>query len=166
MTHEDRVLVAYLRRSYHAVDGLWFMMTEEDTDFENALQLDMRVWRVLAKIQARKARELLGVQGEMRHDIARCFSLKLDADGHQYTVEESEDTVRFRIASCPWMELLKKSGRGQLASRVAEAICTTEGAVWSAEFGNAWSFEMPRMGCGGKEGCEMVFRREATRGRP
>ena len=63
MESDDRALVEYLRRAYHAVDGLWFMIVEEAHDFDHALELDERVWAVLAKIQARKAREVTGCSG-------------------------------------------------------------------------------------------------------
>ena len=32
-------LAEYLRRSYHAVDGLWFVMVEEELGFDRALDL-------------------------------------------------------------------------------------------------------------------------------
>ena len=159
MRHDDHILTSYLRRSYHAVDGLWFVMVEEDSDFERALDLDMRVWRVLAKIQARKARELLGVSGNSAEDLARCFSLKLEADGHRFSVETTKGTVAFRIQACPWLELLQKSDRRHVAAKVAQAVCPAEGSVWCAEFGAEWRFEMPLMACSGAEGCEMRFSR-------
>jgi len=148
MPHDDHVIASFLRRSYHAVDGLWFVTAEQDSDFEHALDLDVRVWRVLAKIQARKARELLGVSANTAKDLARCFSLKLDA-------------------ACPWRELLQRSDRQHLAAQVAQTICPTEGAVWCAEFGGEWQFDMPQMACSGAESCEMRFSRvEAGQDRP
>ncbi|MGD9519267.1 MAG: DUF6125 family protein, partial [Armatimonadota bacterium] len=50
-------------RAYQAVDGLWFMMVEQADGFPKALQLDEQVWQVLAKIEAREDRELLGCTG-------------------------------------------------------------------------------------------------------
>ena len=58
-TTDPNILVEYLRRSYFVVDGLWFVKTEETSSFDHALDLDEEVWRILAKIQTRKARELL-----------------------------------------------------------------------------------------------------------
>jgi hypothetical protein len=161
MRHDDHILTSYLRRCYHAVDGLWFVMVEEDSDFARALDLDVRVWRVLAKIQARKARELLEVSGNSAEELARCFSLKLEADGHRFSVKTTKDTVVFCIQACPWLELLQKSDRRHIAVKVAQAVCPTEGAVWCAEFGGEWRFDMPLMACSGAEGCEMQFGRAA-----
>jgi len=157
---EDKILAHYLRRAYHAVDGLWFMMVEQDSDFDHALDLDRRVWEVLAKIQARKARQLLRVNGNTPDDLARCFSLKLTADGHTFDLETDSSGVRFTIRDCPWLALLQNSDRRHLAARVAQTICPTEGRVWCAEFGGEYDFEMPAMACSGADQCEMRFSRK------
>jgi hypothetical protein len=135
------------------------MMVEQDLDFDRALDLDVRVWRVLAKIQARKARSLLEASGNSPQELARCFSLKLEADGHRFSVETTEDAVAFRIQACPWFELLEKSDRRHIAAKVAQAVCPTEGSVWCDEFGGAWRFDMPLMACSGAQCCEMRFSR-------
>ena len=160
MRFADKILAEYLRRSYHAVDGLWFVMAEEDRDFDHALDLDRRVWEVLAKIQARKARELLQREGNGPRDLARCFSLKLTADGHEFDVDVGPDRIDFTIRDCPWLRLLEKSDRRHLAVKVAQTICPTEGRVWCAEFGDRYVFEMPTMACSGQAQCQMRFARK------
>jgi len=159
---DDQTLAHYLRRAYHAVDGLWFMMAEQDSDFDHALDLDRRVWEVLAKIQARKARELLRADDNTPDGLARCFSLKLTADGHTFDLEADSSGVRFTIHGCPWLALLQNSERRHLAARVAQTICPTEGRVWCAEFGGEYTFEMPAMACSGAPHCEMRFARKET----
>ena len=156
---DDSDLVAYLRRSYHAVDGLWFLMAEEAHGFETALDLDRRVWEVLAKIQARKARELTGCMGNTPQELARCFSLKLTADGHSFECRIEPGQVRFTIRECPWLALLEKSERRRIAVQVAQAICPTEGRVWCREFGGEYEYEMPEMQCAGDGCCVMRFLR-------
>jgi len=162
---EEEILVEYLRRAYHAVDGLWFMMVEEKSGFDEALELDRRVWEVLAKIEARKARSLLGCSGNTPAELARCFGLKLRADGQHFETAETAGEVRFVLDACAWLELLRKSGRERLAARIAEAVCATEGRVWCAEFGGQYEFEMPVRTCADGERCEMRFvRRQADSG--
>jgi hypothetical protein len=159
MSDQDRILVEYLRRAYHAVDGLWFMMAEQAHDFDHALELDRRVWEVLAKIQARKARELLACDGNTPEELSRCFALKLSADGHEFEASATPQEVRFLITDCPWLQLLRKSDRRHIAARVAQTICPTEGRVWCAEFGGEYEFDMLHMACSGADHCEMRFRR-------
>ena len=57
----DEQKAEYFRRSYTAVDGLWFMKVEEKRGFEEALQLDEAVWKVLPKIQARTIKAMLNL---------------------------------------------------------------------------------------------------------
>jgi len=146
---EEEILVEYLRRAYHAVDGLWFMMVEQESGFDRALELDRRVWEVLAKIEARKARELMNCAGNSPEELARCFGLKLKADGQEFEADASDEGVRFALRGCAWLDLLRKSGREHLAVRIGQAICMTEGRTWCAEFGGEYEFEIPVMGCAG-----------------
>jgi len=139
--NEDEALIEYLRRSYTAIDGLWFMVVEEAHDFDHALALDERVWQIMPKIQARKAREVLDISGNSLGDLTTCFGLKLQADGHQFCIERSDDEVRFIITRCQWRELLRKSGREHLEQRISTVIWPAELAGWCSEFGDEFEFE-------------------------
>ena len=161
MMDEDKALVEYLRRSYTAVDGLWFMMVEEAYDFERALELDEKVWEIVAKIQARKARELLEIAGNSLDDLAVCFGLKLRADGHHLDVHQAPGAVRFTIHHCAWLSLLQASGREHLAERISSRICSTECRRWRQEFGGQFEFDMLQSMCRGANKCEIVFRASA-----
>jgi len=158
MSAKDRILVQYLPRASHAVDGLWFMMAEQAHNFDHALELDRRVWEALAKIQARKARELLACDGNTPDELSRCFALKLAADGHEFEAGATPHEVRFLITDCPWLQLLRKSDRRHIAAQVAQTICPAEGRIWCAEFGGEYEFDMPLMACSGADRCEMRFR--------
>ena len=74
----DEQKAEYFRRSYTAVDGLWFMMVEEKYGFETALELDEFVWKVLPKIQARTIKAMMnlptGLKGLQEAVAARLSS--------------------------------------------------------------------------------------------
>jgi hypothetical protein len=159
---DPKLLVDYLRRSYHAVDGLWFVTVEEEHGFDHALELDRRVWSVTAKIQARKARDLTGSKTNTPEDLARCFTLKLAADGHIFRVETHPTEVRFLVTQCPWLELLRKSGRQHLAARISQTICPTEGNVWASEFGGDYGFHMRNAACSGDSHCSLTFTQKSA----
>jgi hypothetical protein len=157
---KDSILVEYLRRSYQAVDGLWFMLGEEKCGFEAALELDRRVWEVLAKIQSRKARELTHCTGNTPQELVQAFSVKLSADGQKYDTSITEHIVYFTINGCNWLEILKKSGREHLGACIGQTICKTEGRVWCEAFGGEYEFEIPTLACEGNAQCEMRFRKK------
>jgi hypothetical protein len=158
---DPQLLVEFLRRSYHAVDGLWFLQAEEALGFDRALELDGRVWAVLAKLQARKARELLQVTGHSLPELVRCFSLKLTADDFQFETQVSETEACFLLHHCPWRALLQRAGREHLAARIAEVMCRCEGEAWAREFGDTYIFTAPTLACceGGAR-CAWVFSRK------
>jgi len=155
---DDRTICEYLRRSYFAADGLWFMKVEERLDFEEALRLDVEVWGILAKIQARKARELLAIEGRTLADLMSALQLRFAAEQYGYgIVSQQPNRIEIEIAACPWIELLRKSGREDLAARVAEAICPTDLGGWAREFDPAIRVTLPQRMCEGATACRLVL---------
>jgi acyl-CoA thioesterase FadM len=148
-----------LRRSYMAVDGLWFVMAEQRHGYEAALKLDEDVWKVMPKIQARKAREVLGIEGNDLEDLARCLGLKLAAEGTQYEVHIEGDQLQIRIVHCVWREVFEKAQRLHISKDIARSICLSEGAGWAAEFGLQFTFDFECSMCGGGDCCRFVFSR-------
>ena len=161
--NEDEALIEYLRRSYTATDGLWFMIVEQAHDFEHALALDEQVWQIMPKLQARKAREVLDISGNSLDDLIACFTLKLQADGHQFEIEQANDQVQFIITNCKWCELLRKSGREHLEQRISSVIWPAELRGWCSEFGDEFEFEYIAEVCLGEEYRILLRRAENPR---
>lgn len=158
----DAQVADFLRRSYFVVDGLWFVKTEEKHGFDDAMDIDEAVWEVMSKVQARKAKSLLGIRDGSLADLARAFSLKLTCEGHDFDVQTDENEIRLIVHTCPWYEILKSSDRTRIAETIAERICAREYAGWTREFEPGIEFEMVRRLCVEGQGCgecEMAFRK-------
>ena len=112
----DRQIADYFHRSYAAVDGLWFMKMEERFGFEAALAVDVAVWEVMPKIQARKMKELTGLDAGI-DALYECFTTKLTLEQYKFTAKRKPDGSGFdiTITDCPWVNLLTRSNRGHLA---------------------------------------------------
>lgn len=159
----SELIIEMLRRSYFAVDGLWFMMIEEDDGLERAFTIDERVWHVMPKIQARKARELLSCQGDSPADVVRCLALKLAAEGHDYTIHATDPArAEIVITSCPWRKVLESAERTHLGPQIADRICATEGAIWATEFSADIECAMTEAICRGDSHCRFVFTRRPS----
>ncbi len=157
---KDSALIEFLRRSYFVADGLWFVRAEAEYGYDEALRLDEQVWDVVPKIQARKARELLGLQGDSLAEMALCFELKLTSEGHEYRIpENSPSRVIVEIAKCPWLEAMRKSGREGLAHDICERICTREATVWASQFSPDIEFGFDGRITDGCPVCRLVFTR-------
>ena len=133
MTQEEK-LIQYLRRSYTAVDGLWFVMIEDDHGLDMALDFDEKVWKVMGKIQAREAGRLAGRTGEPLRDLRHALALKFQAEDYEHQVDETDDGFVFRITRCPWYEILKRADREHLAPVLSQRICVNEYQAWAKEF--------------------------------
>jgi hypothetical protein len=158
MKYSDAVLKEYYRRSYFAVDGLWFLKTEEKCGFEEALKLDADVWSVLAKIQARKTKELLKIKGSTVKDLLTALKLKWTAEEYDYEVLEAEKTCCVVLLSaCPWLEVMQKSGREHLTPRIGECVCTREYSAWAKEFNPKMEVTIDEMLCREKKPCRLRF---------
>ncbi len=149
-------MIEYLHRSYTAVDGLWFMKVEEETDFETALRIDEKVWQVLPKIQARKMKSLTGLSAGLA-DLFECFTLKLGIDGLVFSTAQEKNGFTIQITKCPWLELLRNAKREHLAGEIGAKICNAEYSTWAREFGEDIQYELLSQICRGGECCRLRF---------
>jgi len=153
--------VDYFQRSYAAVDGLWFMKIEEDGGFDKALLIDTRVWEVMGKIQARLIRSLIPGDGGPAHFRA-CFEAKLAVEGFEFTTRDAAGGFSAAITLCPWLEKIKKAGRGELAGRVGGRICPAEYGAWLREFDAGLSVDIEEKLCEKCETCAITFKNEGA----
>ena len=156
---DDKQIIEYLRRSYSAVDGLWFMKVEEKHGLDEALDIDNEVWKVLPKIQARLLKSFADMESGLEA-LLGCITVKLTLDGFKFKTERDNDNSGFRviIEQCPWFDLLAKSGREHLSGKVGDKICNTEYAVWASEFGPDISFKLQDQICGSSRCCVLQFK--------
>ena len=154
----DDQIAAFYHRSYTAVDGLWFMKVEEKYGLDTALDVDNEVWKVLPKIQARMLKSMMKMENGIEA-LFECFTAKLLLDGFRFKTEKARNSSIFTviIESCPWYDLIIKSGREHLAERVGSLICNTEYSGWAAEFGGNISFELQEQICKGSKSCILQF---------
>lgn len=157
---DEKAVIEYLRRSYMAADGLWFVKAEETLSHDQALALDEQVWQVLPKIQARKARELLKLQSGSLSDLALALWLKFTAEGYDYQVaERTPHILRIHIHACPWLEILRKAGRMASAAEICDRICAREGVIWAREFSPNIEFFLESKLPEGAPVCNLLFTR-------
>ncbi len=155
---DEKHITEYFRRSYGAIDGLWFIKVEEKFGFDAALQIDKEVWQVLPKIQARMLKPLLKSTGKMEA-LLESLKFRLNIDGFEFIIQNKtgEDGFNIIVSKCPWFDLMVKSGREALAGKVGEVICSTDYSVWASEFGRDIRFELAKQLCNGSDCCLMQF---------
>jgi hypothetical protein len=158
----DEQKTEYFRRSYTAVDGLWFMKVEEKLGFDEALLVDEAVWRVLPKIQARTLKGMMNLQSGLL-GLDQALSARLAMEGFEFQIEPEKDRLAVTISRCPWHDIMIKSGRGELSKQVSEIICRVENTIWASEFsgekgdGLVIEFSREKRICQGEESCLLRF---------
>ena len=154
----DKQITDFFRRSYTAVDGLWFMKVEENYGFDAALEIDDKVWQVFPKIQARMLKAMANM-GDGIEALIECFTTKLALEGSTFKTERLGDGSGFRIiiTKCPWLDIMVRAGREKLSPKVGRTICNSEYSAWAAEFGDNIRFEQQCRICEGAESCTIQF---------
>jgi hypothetical protein len=132
------------------------MKIEENMNFNQALDIDINVWKVMPKIQARKLKTLAGVPDGLK-GLYECYTSKITWEGYQFTTQWFDTGFDILITHCPWIEIMKKSNRGHLAQTIGPAICGAECPVWASEFGQNIVFEMKEQLCTGCSQCRFRF---------
>ncbi len=155
----DQQIAEYFKRSYMAVDGLWFVKLEERFDFDTALDLDDVVWQIMPKIQARKLKSLVPMK-EGLDGLLDGFTTKMTLEGYTYETSRNEDGFEISVTQCPWYDIMVNAGRRHIAEKIGSRICTTEAKTWAAEFGKNIAFSLTGQLCHASPSCKLCFKQE------
>jgi hypothetical protein len=153
----DRQIAEYFKRSYMAVDGLWFVKLEERLGFDTALDLDDIVWQIMPKIQSRKLKSLIPLKDGL-DGLHEGFTTKLNLEGYEFQTQKTEPGFEVHVTRCPWYDIIVNAGRRHLAEKISTRICTADATGWAKEFGKDITFEHSGQICKGNDCCRLCFK--------
>ena len=182
----SRQVKEYIQNSYAKVDGLWFLKIEEQFGFEKALDIDLEVWKVMPKIQARYLKsvpkikeitngfdmffECLKIKMKLDNFIAKTARSKQNTGNkikdnkksatHSSDLEEN-NVITVTVNNCPWHNLMIKSKRENLSEKIGSMICRNEYSIFASEFDKNIKFELGERICKGSACCKFVFTKES-----
>jgi hypothetical protein len=154
----DQQIIEYYHRSYQAVDGLWFMKVEKKIGFHSALNLDLKVWKVMPKIQARMIKSMLNLD-DNKDDLIISLKTKLSIEGFKSKLEINKNKFKITITDCPWHNIMIKSNREKYSGKIGEKICNVEYSAWASEFGSEYKFILEAQKCKNSKYCVLVFKK-------
>lgn len=100
MPREDLVNLLFLHlRNLYAVDGLYFLGIEERHGTQEATEIDAAVWKAMGRIEARRLKKRLGIQGtdiESLMKAIRLTSWALDIEDKEIEVDGNRGVIRNR----------------------------------------------------------------------
>ncbi len=98
-------------RNLWAVDGLYFLGIEERFGTEGATEVDAQVWNVMGKIEARRLKKILKIEGDdistLMH-VLKYSSWSLDLEDKE--IIEEKDRAILRNIKCRVQETRLKKG--------------------------------------------------------
>lgn len=111
-------LIKMYSRNWHTCDGLWFSGVEERFGIDNALEIDINMWDVSSRLEAKRIKEILAIPDNAGLDeVLRAINFMSWAAKCAYRVERKADTAFLTVTSCPPQEARLKSGKGVFACR-------------------------------------------------
>jgi hypothetical protein len=111
-------LIKMYSRNWHTCDGLWFSGVEEQYGTDKALEIDVKMWEVSSRVEAKRIKEILAIPDNAGLDeVLRAINFMSWAAKCAYRVDKNGDTALLTVTSCPPQEARVKSGKGVFACR-------------------------------------------------
>lgn len=103
-------LIMMNSRNWMTVDGLWFSGVEEKFGLDAAVELDVRMWHIGSRTEAKRIKDLLGL-GEGLENVLKAINFMSWAANFGYEVEFSENRAFWTCRRCPPQEQRVKLGK-------------------------------------------------------
>jgi hypothetical protein len=96
--------------------------------------------------------------------LEQALSERLALEGFDFEIERLDWGLEVAVRSCPWHQIMIRSGRGSLSERVSDVICRVENEAWAREFseggGEEIGFEREASLCREEGMCRLRFGRK------
>lgn len=109
-------------RNWITVDGLWFGGVEEKYGMDAAVELDVRMWKIGSKIEAKRIKELFGFEGGIEA-VLHTVDLMTWTLGFGYDYDISDDRAVWTCRRCPPQEQRAKLNKAEFPCRPTFEAC-------------------------------------------
>ena len=120
---EDRRF--YYEKNFFTLDGLWIIETENETDFETALKIDLLVWRKLLKIIYKRIAKYIKADTSRVDHIIDIMAFRWTCENWEFDIPSSDENEgEIIIKKCPYREIMERNpDRKPLIPRICNEIC-------------------------------------------
>lgn len=116
-------LVRMYSRNWITLDGLWFSGVEERFGLDEALSIDLGMWRIGSKIEAKRIKEILGLNEGGLGSVLRAINFMSWAASFGYKVEVDQNRAVWTCTYCPPQANRTGSGKGEFACQPTFEAC-------------------------------------------
>lgn len=115
----------YFERNFRTLDGLWVIETENETNWETALKLDIIVWQNLYQIIFRRVKKHLKVETNSLKDLIKILSFIWNCEGNYHDIiKVNENEAIINVKTCPYIGAMKRNKeRRSRISSICKEMC-------------------------------------------
>jgi len=100
----------FFEKSFFTLDGLWMIETEEMTNWETALKIDVIVWKELLKVIIRRLKKYLKLIKNDLKNLIDILTFRWSIEGWEYEVLQQEhDKVKIVVNQCPYKAIMDRN---------------------------------------------------------
>ncbi|MFX1497090.1 MAG: DUF6125 family protein [Promethearchaeota archaeon] len=102
--------IFFFERNFFTLDGLWMIKTEEETNWETALNIDLIVWKKLLKIIFQRLKEYLDIQSNNLIDFIKILTFRWSVEGWDYEILfPNKSQIEIIIKNCPYYAAMDRN---------------------------------------------------------
>jgi len=115
----------FFERSFITLDGLWMIETEEMTNWEVALKIDLIVWKKLLKVIIRRLKKYLNLEKNDLTNLIKILTFRWSIEGWKYRIiQHDDDKIKILVNQCPYKSAMDRNPeRSEKQSLICENMC-------------------------------------------
>lgn len=100
----------FFEKTFFTLDGLWMIDTEDMTNWETALKIDVIVWKELLKVVIRRLKKYLQLEKNDLRTLIDILTFRWSIEGWKYKVLQSDvDKVKIIVNQCPYKAAMDRN---------------------------------------------------------
>jgi len=157
VTQDDKLF--FFEKSFITLDGLWMIETEEMTNWEVALKIDVIVWKKLLKIIIRRLKKYLNLEKNDLTNLIKILTFRWSIEGWEYSIiQQGSDKVKILVNQCPYKSAMDRNPeRIEKQSLICENMCIPFYKAITNDFNENIDLERTKYMGLGNDYCDFTF---------
>ena len=149
----------FFERTFFTLDGLWMIETEEMTNWEIAVKIDLIVWRRLLKVIIRRLKKYLNLEKNDLTNLIKILTFRWSVEGWKYSVVQyDEDKVKILVNQCPYKSTMDRNPeRKDKQSLLCKNMCIPFYKALTKDYKENINLERTRYMGLGDDYCDFTF---------
>ena len=149
----------FFERSFITLDGLWMIETEEMTNWEVALKIDVIVWKKLLKIIIRRLKKYLNLEKNDLTNLIKILTFRWSIEGWKYSIiQHDADKVKILVNQCPYKSAMDRNPeRTEKQSLICKNMCIPFYKAITNDFNENIDLERTKYMGLGDDYCDFTF---------